>query len=129
MGGDVGLWPIAEMPAAARHGRLPRVNLPARIAFVNPDSLHHGPRREAGGASIIPPDANSFRRDQGAATAASSLPARSPMVGVLQAPSPARRRREAFDTGGVPLARRAAAAPGPTPVARSAATPSMPARW
>jgi hypothetical protein len=31
------------------------------------------------------PDANSFRRDQGAATAASSLPATSPVVGVLQA--------------------------------------------
>jgi hypothetical protein len=64
------------MPAAARNDRLPRVNLPARIAFVNPDSAHHGPRREAGGASIIPPDANSFRRDQGATTVAPSLLAR-----------------------------------------------------
>jgi hypothetical protein len=33
---------------------LPRVNLPAHVAFVNPDSAHHGPRHEAGGASIIP---------------------------------------------------------------------------
>jgi hypothetical protein len=33
------------------------VNLPAASPFVNPDSAHRGPRREAGGASIIPPDA------------------------------------------------------------------------
>jgi hypothetical protein len=51
-----GSWPIAEMPAAARHGRLPGVNLPtARGPSVNPDSAYHGPRRNAGGASIIPP--------------------------------------------------------------------------
>jgi len=42
------------MPAAARHGRLPGVNLPAASAFVNPDSAHHGPRREAGGHQSFP---------------------------------------------------------------------------
>jgi hypothetical protein len=48
--------PLAEMPAAARHGRLLGVKLPAaRPPFVNPDSAYHGPRRKAGGASIIPP--------------------------------------------------------------------------
>jgi hypothetical protein len=51
------LWPMAEAMAAARHGRLLGVKLPAASPFVNPDSAHHGPRREAGGASIIPPDA------------------------------------------------------------------------
>jgi hypothetical protein len=47
-------WPIGLATAAARHGRLLRVNVPAASAFVNPDSTHHGPRQEAGGISIIP---------------------------------------------------------------------------
>jgi non-ribosomal peptide synthetase component F len=37
--------------APGRGIRLQAVNLPAASAFVNPDSAHHGPRREAGGAS------------------------------------------------------------------------------
>jgi hypothetical protein len=53
----VRIWPIGLATAAARHGRLPRGNLPAATPFVNPHSAHHGRRREAGGASIIPPDA------------------------------------------------------------------------
>jgi hypothetical protein len=52
-----GSWPMTAATAAARHGRLLGVNLPAASPFVNPDSAHHGPRYEAGGASIIPPDA------------------------------------------------------------------------
>jgi hypothetical protein len=48
---------MAEATAAGRGVRLQAVNLPAASAFVNPDSAHHGPGREAGGASIIPPDA------------------------------------------------------------------------
>jgi hypothetical protein len=38
---DIRKWPLAEMPAAARHSRLPRVSLPAVSAFVNPDSAHY----------------------------------------------------------------------------------------
>jgi hypothetical protein len=60
-------WPIAEMPAAARHGRLLAVNLPAASPFVNPDSAHHGPRRASGGASIIPPDATASAAIRGPA--------------------------------------------------------------
>jgi hypothetical protein len=48
------LWPIAEMPAAGRGVRLPRVNLPAASAFVNPDSAHYGPRREPLDAADVP---------------------------------------------------------------------------
>ena len=43
--GDIGLdrcWPIAEMAAGARHGRLPAVNLPPRSPFVNPDAAQRG---------------------------------------------------------------------------------------
>jgi hypothetical protein len=53
-GCDGRLWPIAEMLAAARHGCLLRVNLPAASPFVNPDSAHHGPRREPLDASGVP---------------------------------------------------------------------------
>jgi hypothetical protein len=35
-------WPIAEMPAGARHGRLPAVNLSPRSLFVNLDAAHRG---------------------------------------------------------------------------------------
>jgi hypothetical protein len=49
---------MAEAPAAAGCGRLLGVKPASRKRpFVNPDSAHLGPRREAGGASIIPPDA------------------------------------------------------------------------
>ena len=133
------------MPAAARHGRLPRVNLPAASPFVNPDSAHHGPRREAGGASIIPPDANSFRRDQGATTAASSLRRAVPLArteaggaigrealdcrhGGERRRDQARRGRRGAPPRAARCRRRAApldvppAAPGPLPVVQSAGT-------
>jgi hypothetical protein len=80
------------------------------------------------GMVVLPRMRNGFRRDHGATTAASSLPARSAVAGVHQA----RRalHREPLDAADVPCpSTRRAAAPGPMPVARSAARPSMPARW
>jgi len=37
---------MAEAMTAGRTVRLEGVNLPAARPFVNPDSAHHGPRRE-----------------------------------------------------------------------------------
>jgi hypothetical protein len=39
---------VREAMAAGRTVRLPGLNLPAASPFVNPDSAHHRPRREAG---------------------------------------------------------------------------------
>ena len=47
---------MAEATATGVGGRLQGVSLPARSPVVNPDSAHHGPRRE-------PLDAMPMRRD------------------------------------------------------------------
>jgi hypothetical protein len=53
-GRDGGLWPMAEATAASRGVRLQAANLPASSTFVNPDSAHHGPRREPLDAADVP---------------------------------------------------------------------------
>jgi len=45
---------MAEAPAAARHGRLLGVILSSASPFVNPNSAHHGPRREPLDAADVP---------------------------------------------------------------------------
>jgi hypothetical protein len=42
------------MPAARRRVCLPGAILPAASPFVNPDSAHHGPRREPLDAADVP---------------------------------------------------------------------------
>ena len=112
--GCVSYWPIGLATATTRHGGLLGVNLPAAGPFVNPNSAHHGLRRQPLDAGDVSRPSTCRRCARNDASGA---------IGREALDSGTMASRASIRADGVPRPSTCrAAAPGAMPVARSAAS-------